>query len=481
MKKWNKLFALLSVALLVLFVAACGNGDDDTDTDSDIVSDGGVIERPTPEPLPPAGDGEEIIITYANWNLGTEEENNIERQMIQAFMDAHPHIIVEIHEGVVAGEGSWEERLAIAASIGNLPDVFMTNDIGIHLQGGWALDITDLANADADFNALPANTQALMMFNDRVYMVPFAQHMFGYFVNLDLFDSLNLDAPTHGFTVEQFEAALRAVTDHGAGTIGTNHINYVASWYPGAVNPNLGFFTFDGANFHVDAPEMAAGLQLALEINNAGLAFGGVDYYERQELFGTGWDGQVFFDGNMGLKWDGTWSVANIAYQSDFNWEFIGVPGGRPMVTVDVFTIASTTEHAEAAYLLATWMGSGTEGFIQRMEIAAEMGIVVNAIPISGNQGMLDQFWATMPVEGIGIAYENMANALVDPNKVTPGWRDTRFYTDTGVAIGDNDNANSWFFFYQAQQGNVNFADYLTRVNEAMQERFESIRSELLD
>jgi len=478
MKK-NKLWMLLAAfAAVVLVLAACGNDEPDPTPEPDVV-DTVTPELPTDEPVEP---GQEIVLTYANWNLGTAEENNIERRMIQAFMDAHPGIIVEIHEDVSAGDGPWEERLAIAASIGNLPDVFMVNDIGFSMAGGWAYDLTAIANADADFSALPAGMRDAMAVNGVVYMVPFAQHMFGYFVNTDLFDSLNLDAPTHGFSVDELEAAIRATTDVPAGRIGTNHVNYFTAWGPGALNNNLGFFTFDGdSTFHVDAPEMVTALNLALELNTNGFVCEGFPYDERPELFGHGWCGAVFFDGNLGLMWDGTWAVGGINDQADFNWEFIGVPGGRPMVTLDVLNVASTTAHAEAAFLLANWMGSGTAGFTRRMEIAAEMGTIINAIPISGNQAMLDQFWGMLGVDGIAVAYENMANALIDPNKVTPGWRDTRFYTDTGVAIGDNENANTWYFFYRSPQGRVNFADYLTRVNQAMQARFEDVRSNLLD
>ena len=480
MKK-NKLWLLVAAfAAIVLVLAACGSNNDVEDNDN------GYVDISTPDisidPVDPDVSLEPVTITYANWNLGTEEENNIERQMIAAFMDAFPHITVEIHEEVVTGEGPWEERLAIAASVGNLPDVFMVNDIGFSMHGGWAYDLTAIVNADADFAALPAGMRDAMAVNGVVYMVPFAQHMFGYFVNTDLFDSLNLDAPTHGFSIEEFEAAVRATTDVPAGIIGTNHVHYFPAWGPGAQNSNLGFFTFDGdSTFNVDAPEMVTALNLALELNSNGFVCEGFGYYERQELFGHGWCGATFFDGNLGLLWDGTWAVGGINDQADFNWEFIGVPGGRPMVTLDVLNVASTTASAEAAFLFANWMGSGTQGFTRRMEIAAEMGTIVSALPISGNQAMLNQFWDTLGVDGIATAYENMANALIDPNKVTPGWRDTRFYTDTGVAIGDNDNANTWFFFYSAPQGNVNFADYLTRVNEAMQLRFESVRSELLN
>ena len=472
MKK-NKLWMLVAAfAAVVLVLAACNNDENGDDEYIGFAPPGLEIDPDTVVDL-----GEGIVITYANWNLGTEEENNIERRMIQAFMDAHPGIIVEIHEGVSVYNGTpWQERLAVAASIGDLPDVFMVNDIGFSVAGGWAYDLTAIANADADFNALPASMQDAMRLNGNVYMVPFAQHMFGYFVNTDLFDSLNLDAPTSGFSVEELEAAIRATTDAAAGRIGTNHVNYFAAWGPGALNADLGFFTFDGANLHVDAPEMVTALNLAMELNTNGFVFDGLPY-EQRAAFDGGWGGEVFFNGGMGLLFDGTWAVGNIDAQSDFNWEFIGVPGGRPMVTLDVLNVSSTTAHAEAAFALANWMGSGTAGFTHRMELAAEMGTVVSALPISGNQAMLDQFWTTLGVDGIAVAYENMANALIDPNKVTLGWRDTRFYTDTGITIGDYENANSWRFFYMAPQGVFNFADYLTRLNEAMQARFDDLNN----
>ena len=41
-----------------------------------------------------------VTIKYANWNLGTPEENNVERQMIQAFMDTHPNIKVVIDDSI---------------------------------------------------------------------------------------------------------------------------------------------------------------------------------------------------------------------------------------------------------------------------------------------------------------------------------------------------------------------------------------------
>ena len=475
MNKWNKLLVFVGVMSLVIFIAACGNDSANNGGDlTDTAENPPATTEPQPQESTPNGD--QIVLRYANWNLGTEEENNLERQMIQAFMDAHPNIIIEIDNSITPGETHWNELLAIAASTGNLPDVFMVDDIGVNLTNGWALDISEIANADADFTALPENMQDAMSINNRVYNVPFAQHMFGYFVNLDLFDSLNLDAPTFGFSIEEFEEAVRLVTDLNSPIIGTNHIDYFIAWYPGALNANMGFLTFDGEEFNLNSPEMLNAVQTAVELSSNGFVFDELEEAQR-ESFNGGWGGEVFFNEQMGLLWDGTWAVGSIAEQSNFNWEFIGVPGGRPMVTTDVLNIATTTTHPEEAYLFAMWMGSGSNGFTRRMELAQENQTIVNALPITGNQTLLTTFWEMLGVPGIALAYENLDNALIDRNKITPGWPTVRHHAQTGIQIQDNDNATVGDVLHNAVRGNINFADYAARINDIMQETFEEMNN----
>jgi multiple sugar transport system substrate-binding protein len=469
MKKWNKLFALLSVALLVLLAAACGSNDDAEEEPS------AGIERPTPELLP-IPDDEQIILRYASWNLGPAEDNSIERQMIAAFMDAYPHIIIEIDESIVAvgGGADYREALNIAASTGDLPDVFMIDDMTQVLNADWVMDITDLANADSEFTSLPANIQDTMGYGGRVYAIPFAQHMIGFFVNRDLFDSLNLDVPTFGFSVEEMEEALRAVTDLNAPTIGTNHVDAFVEWYPGAVNDDLGFFTFDDENFHLDSDEMLAAIQLAQELNSNGFVFDELDE-EQREAFNGGWGGEVFSNGQLGLLWDGTWLIDFIQENADFNWDFIGAPGGRPVVTFDILGISSETEHAEAAYQFARWMGSGSAGYTRRMELLAAAGNLSNSIPIIADQAVLSAFWDVLDIPGIAEAYEHLDRAMIDGNKIIAGWREARFYLTTGLPAGDDENATLGGFLWHSIRGSVNFADYASRLNELVQETFDHV------
>src|SRR5690606_4406234 len=64
------------------------------------------------------------VIRYAAWNLGNEEDNNIERRLIAEYMKANPDIKIElINRPVVIKEGeevesTWLEFFQASAAVG---------------------------------------------------------------------------------------------------------------------------------------------------------------------------------------------------------------------------------------------------------------------------------------------------------------------------------------------------------------------------
>jgi len=61
-------------------------------------TDGGCNRSPHSAPEP-------VTLKYANWNVGTEEENNIQRQLIAAYIALHPNVTIEFVD--MSGDGSW--------------------------------------------------------------------------------------------------------------------------------------------------------------------------------------------------------------------------------------------------------------------------------------------------------------------------------------------------------------------------------------
>ena len=486
MKKFV-LLSLLLVAALVIFAACNRNGDEPGADDT-------ITAEATPTPVPPAdenGDengeelpyvppvnGETIVITYANWNVGTEDENNIERRMIQAFMDEHPHIRIEIDEAIT---GDWTEALASAAAIGQLPDVFMVNDTGMMAANGWLRDISDISRADADFNNLPASVRGASTVGDTVYTVPFAQFMMGYFVNRTLFEEFNLDPPEFGVSVDEFLELIRLTTDLNRPTLGVNYAERMLYWLPNARNSSFGFFGYDGTSYVLNSPEMIEAVTLSAELSATGMDWNGLTY-EQREAFPMPWVGGNFNQGMVAFMYDGSWAVGhlpNYAEEAGFELDFIGVPGGNVVLTLDILGIAATTQHPEEAYLFARWMGHGVEGYLRRLEIARENGIHINSLPLSTDSRVLAAFDDMIPLPGIRAAMGNLDNALIDGNKIVPGHVMGRFNALTGVSIPgtDYDNATINAVLHHSIIGTINFADHADAVNAASRAAMEEARA----
>jgi len=451
----KKLLLVGLMLVLLAFTVACRD-DEETDT--------------------PAGPREPVTLRYLNWNLGPEGYDNVETRMIQAFMDAHDWITVEL----VRPDGDYVEFLNAQAAIGQLPDVFMVADTAPLLINNWLLDITDMSRADAEFNRLPAAVRNATTYGDRVFTVPMFQFMQGYFVNHTLFDELNLNRLQFGLTPEQFLQAIRDTTDLTRPVVGVNYTFHMALWYPAARNSNLGFFTFDGERYNLDSREMIDAVRIATEMNAQGFTFHGIPYDQRTATFDGGWHGEVFNNGQIAMRFEGTWFNPS-RYDLDFEWDFIGIPGGRNILILDILGISANTHAPYEAYLLAKWMGHGDAGFERRMDIAEDMEQAVASLPFTNNQALLDRYWASWAgAPGLQAAYRALDNAIIDGNKIVPGHAQARYHAYTGIQVAHYENAPiGGALWGMVHYGSPNFADHATQINNAANQAFQAVWEQL--
>jgi multiple sugar transport system substrate-binding protein len=474
------LFAGLLLAAVLFAMAACNRGNNGGATPAPTSTPANNQQgaaTPTPTPATPGSPREPVTITYANWNLGSDGDDNIERRLLQAFMDAHDWITVEVDESIPAGD--WMENLSMAAAVGALPDVFMINNTAQKIINGWLYDLSDISRGDAEFNRLPEAVRNASIYGGRVFSVPFAMFMQGYFVNNDLFRELNLNPPQFGFSPAAFVQAVRNTTDLNRPSVGVNYSHHLALWYPAAMNQRFGYFTFDGTRYNLDAPEMIEAMTTAKELSGMGYTFSSLNDDQR-ETFNGGWHGEVFRNGQMALWWDGTW--ANLTrYDVPFEWDFIGVPGGRNVVVLDITGVAATTQHPYEAYLLAKWMGHGDDGFAARMRIAADMGQSVATMPLTNNGALLDQYWASWGHRpGLIAAQAALDNAIIAGGKIVPGHNAARYDLVTGLDIAHYENARMGaLIHWYPLAGTLNWADHATNLNNMANQAFQDVNAEL--
>jgi len=427
-----------------------------------------ILRRNDREPQP-----DPITLTYANWNM--TGGNELEVQMIRSFMDEYPHITVHVDHSITL---PWMVGIATAAGENRLPDVFAIDDLATNVTNGWLLDLTSLAWADLDFFDLPRAIQEAVLLDGYVYALPAAQDIHGYFINRDLFRALGLDVPTFGISAEDFIDSARRATDLSHPSMGLNHSLSFVDWYPGAVNPALSFFGFDGRGFALNSSEMLEAVHEASALHRDGYTFASIPPDRVRDYFPIGYDLGAFRIGQVAMFYGGAWLMDIMLNEVAFDWDFIGVPGGRSVVTLDIHGVSVNTEHPEEAYLLARWMGHGQEGNLRRLQYAREMGITLDNFPITQNQEVLDSLWETIPAPGFRYVYDAMERALVDGARVLPGYMQARLSAPTGVDIPGTLQSNTVVgtLLNYSILGYVDFADYAAIAEEVARQQLDAAR-----
>lgn len=434
----------------------------------------------------PENNDDTITITYASWNLGNPDSTdpNMERLMIQKFMDKYPNIKVEVIErpkipGTTDDLG-WGDFLKARASTQTLPDVFQADDIPYYVINDWAYNITEIAKADPEYMNISEDIRGVVDYSGKVMALPNAVHYAGYVVNKTLYERQGQDNPTVNSTMQEVLDLTKAAANHSStnntGVVGFEGIEHILHWYPAQLNPDFGWFTLSDTGFNLNSTEFAQTMQLYRQLQtDPTYVLEALQYEASKEDSGVVLadifpEGDNFNNGNILCKffysWDFGWIQTKIN-NGEYTWnlDFIGTPVvnnvKRVPIVADFFTIASTTEHPQEAYLFAKWMGFGKDGYAKRIELSETVtGIPqVNFAPIQNDSDLLDAYFELYPsFLGLRTIIEN-GTFIVEPPKYLPGYINARYQGtyDAENKMGDIIN--------KLRYGEVQLADISTELN----------------
>lgn len=404
-----------------------------------------------------------VTIRYANWNLGTEEENNIQRQLVAAYVAAHPEVTIEFVD--MSGDGGWDEKLVNLAARGELPDVFMANNTPLYVQNGWAADLTALVADDADWANVPEVLKNAVSHNGAVLGLPSAQFIMGYFVNQDLFEAANLDAPAYGVSVDELFAAASELTDVEQGVLGLHEMGPILGWYASTQDESLGWFSFDGAHMNYNSEAFKAAVETAIEMRPhtwQGLSD------EQKTGFASQGPWELFLNQEAGAVWEGGWAVPGFAQNATFNWDFVGIPGGNQALVADILVVSTTAADQAAAFDFAKWMSISAEGYAAEAEIAQAAGSVPTRMPVSISPETIDLYMSFVGDRpGLRMALENLDSSLVESlAKIVPGYINARWEGKPGIDVGETLDVNLGFLFDNVASGQFQYADLAPQLEE---------------
>ena len=327
-----------------------------------------------------------ITLSYADW--GDQELN---QRLIDAFMEEYPHIDVVLRRDITGAGGQFTENLLNAQAAGVLPDVFAIDNVPVGLSNGLILDITDFWDNDPDTQYVYPNIQDTAVYNGRRFAVPSFQFINGVFVNITLLERYNIPIPDKDWTIDEFVALAEEVRRVGQNDMVYSiepwfgDLNFTQIW-PTLADADVGYNTWDGEQFNFTSPEWIRAYEVQLDLWSRGIP----SSFTEAELaeIGEGWPWLL---GYVAMNLDATWmlwmveEMANNGFEVGF-WPYPGGAAGQfPPTVLDYTVVSSQTQHPEEAYMLASWMSFGRQGWDVRMDVLEER-------LASGEMSVVDRF-----------------------------------------------------------------------------------------
>ncbi len=435
----KKIFAIVMALLLGFFLAACG------------------------QVKPPNGDNKPktVYLQYADWN---RTEENL--ALLEAFGKKYPHIKVTWTE--IGGHGNeFTGNLIAAAQQDALPDVFAIDNVPTVIANGLTLDVSKYWNADEDAKLVYKNIANTAVYGGKRYAIPSFQFLKGVFVNLTMFENLNLATvegkyridesgyPVKDWTHMEMVELAKTVTSYTLDNKATFRIG-LGTWFGGLDfqqlwpmmnQTGLGYDTFDGTKFDFNNEHWIEAMKVSVDLLNT-TKYPGVTSNLPEEAADMAAEiGWALATGYQAMGIDGSWNfqAVNEAKENGHQLGFWPYPAGsksqNPPTILDYTVVSSQTRYPEEAYLLAKWMSYGKDGWNTRMDIYEKsreeqikdaLSIThLDRWPIADYDGIWERIKALMVddkgeeyIPGLRDSLDNIHNGMPDLDKWLAGYKD---------------------------------------------------------
>ena len=440
----KKFLAVQGMAVLALLVTACGGSEPDN--------------RKT--------------IIYRTWDTGTEKQNNEERQLVKLF-EKKENVRVKIVENPGSDNAYWDGIKASVSTKIDCADVMMLPNLDWPLAAKYLLNIKEYAENDEEFVKVPASVREACTFKNGIYAVPARMNLQGYFINKTLVESKlgiktnNINVNSEYDIIEEIVNKAAAVSD----VVGLNSPAHFIDTMASVLDDTgkMGYFTWDGEQYHLDSEAFISGVQKGRAMFDAGKT---LDAYNEEQKEALGLDPEIdpkvdaWNKGKLALRYGYTYEIPDMIASNDLgnSYKFIGNPGGKITIIGDYYGIYAKTQEPELAYKFAKWMSFGMEGFRERMQVYKSKGSV-NSLPLIDDdqliQDYFDLFGASKDMSGLEEAFEFIkTKSMVEGVKVVPGFLSARQNKKTGINVGDIENATMFQLLNACIVGGEEIANY---------------------
>ncbi|MBE5967935.1 MAG: hypothetical protein E7255_13390 [Lachnospiraceae bacterium] len=430
---------------------------------------------------------EPLTLSYLAWNLGTAEEDNLERKMLAKFQEVYPNVTIEIVEVPLNEDGSagdYGNYLNTLASQKALPDVYMWTNVPDTASAGWAADVTTYAEENTEYQNVVAAVRDGGQINGKVYGIPFQMHLYGIMQNYNIYEELNVDPLPYSYTLDDLLEKIAATTTDKYR--GSDNLA-IEDWGALVNSDTIGFGTFDGEKYNFSSEEFAKAINTYKEVVEKGYT-GNASYTEPWLPEGVNW---AWGEGYIANQYEASWSIAGFQNgERPFKSDLIPLPNEKVILIPDFIFVAANTENTEAAYELAKWMSFGVDGMKARMEIKEDNGIVgYSGLPLNaGFDAEIDEYFLKdyedfpMFLQVYASLKEKPENVYVEGYKVIPSYTKSRFDADTGVVgtvNGEEKSLTMSELIIAIIKGDKQLSDYASEMDKVANNIYKDAKANL--
>lgn len=368
-----------------------------------------------------------ITLYYAAWNLGKEQDNGLERQMIASYMKEHKNVEIVILEPFTE---NYDQAMKQAVSENRIPDIFMYSGNALVEENDWCLDLKNLTKKDAEWTNIPYVLKDAASIKGKVIAIPSAIHFYGYFCNQEVLEKSGLEKIENDFTKQKFLEYVESATNLEEERLGLANASSICEWYPASLDHKYGWFTWDGGKLNLNSMEFKEAMSLEKYLNTNKFTFEMLDEVDKKKMQESE-EWVAWTNGKIAFKFDGTWSSETYAKISD-QMTFLGIPDGRTCIVPDFLFLSKNTKHPVEAYEFAKYMSAySAEGLKKRIELAKVNHLEVATLPMVSDETIIADYFAQVHMKGIKEAYdlfrEKPEEAYVEGTKVLPGYVNARW------------------------------------------------------
>lgn len=357
------------------------------------------------------------------------------------FMKQYPNITVEIVRTTTANVTA---DLTNYAAAGTLPDIFMWLDLDPLLASPYMADISMYLENDEEAQTKLYYTvrNAGYIDGERCYFLAGEFLPATVYMDMNVFEMLNVEMPAQDWTWEQFVELTQTMTDPTQGIWAyTNGMYAPVTCGPIALTENsIGEFGWNGESYNFESG-WAEALELQLEnIRLGNTCVASSDAYLAVDPSDE-WPGQT---GHVAVLTDASWTLNNIYTQPlaldrgikmvPYNPP-IGAENAGQLAFLDNVSISSSCEYPREAYELMKYLFWGKDGWMKRCELfptlvwegtETKAYNVPNCFPLIQDDELNEAFAALLPDLGYWNEWvsfmENIQNPVTWGARTIPGF-----------------------------------------------------------